>query len=91
MRKVKLFLGLFLLAIFMVSCSKPTLEDDARKAAYLTKQSMEYSMQNDFQNAESNYREVQKIMDKYRSSEDFEKFHETYNYFLQDMAEEPEN
>ena len=86
MSKIKLFLGLFLMSIFLLSCSEPTLEDDARTAAFLTKQSMEYSLTNDLKNSESNYMEVQKIMDKYRYSDDFGKFYEMYNFYLQEYA-----
>lgn len=87
MRKIKLFFSIFLLGFFVISCSGPTLEEDAQKAAFLTKESMRFSMESNLQKAENCYMEVQKIMEKYRNTDEFEKFHETYNFYLQDYGE----
>ncbi len=87
MRKFKVSAGIFLTCLFLISCSEPSLEDDAKKAAYLTTQSMEFSLENDLKSAESNFHEVQKIMDKYRDTEDFRKFHDLYDLFLQEYAD----
>jgi hypothetical protein len=86
MNKIKFMAGC-LACVFMLSCSQPTIEDDARKAAYLTHQSMEYSTDNELGAAESNYMEVQKIMDKYRYTEDFQQFHDLYSLYLDEYLE----
>ncbi|GAB6011009.1 hypothetical protein [Viscerimonas tarda] len=90
MKRVKLLLSFFLFFIFVASCSEPTLEEDARKAAYLTQQSMTYSRENNLEQAESNYNEVQRIMDKYRQTEDFRKFYDTYDFYLREYLENAE-
>lgn len=81
---------MFLTAVFMLSCSEPTMEEDAQKAAYLSKISMELSVDNKLEEAEGNYAEVQKIMDKYRYTDKFQHFYDMYNLYLQNYLEESE-
>jgi len=76
------FLGIF--SFFLLSCSEPTIEEDARKAADLTMESNEYTRDNDFSSAGKKYAEVQEIMDKYKKMNKFDEFYQIYISIMQD-------
>lgn len=68
-------------------CSKPSLEEDARQAAELSRLSNEYAMNNDMAAAGKAYSEVQDIMRKYKDEGKFNEFYEFYNSYLQESAQ----
>ncbi|MDR1810708.1 MAG: hypothetical protein LBR34_09975 [Prevotella sp.] len=88
MNKLKKILALFPVAVFMLSCSEPTMEEDAQKAAYLYNLSREHSANKQFEEAAGDYMEVQKIIDKYRYTEKFQHFCDIYNLYLRNYLEE---
>jgi len=86
--RVKYFCNalLVLLSAFLLSCSEPTLEDDARVAAELTQQSNQYTRENNFKEAGRTYKEVQEIMDKYKKMDKFDEFYTTYISYLHEAS-----
>lgn len=81
------FLLLFgILAILLVSCSQPSMEDDARRAAELSIESNTSAMENDLRAAGKLYEQSQKIMNKYRQNGKFDEFYELYINCLQENA-----
>lgn len=86
--KVK-YIYTFLIALFSIllfSCSEPTMEEDARRAADLTSQSNQYSRENNFKEAGRTYKEVQEIMAKYKKMDRFDEFYATYIAYMQDAS-----
>lgn len=75
-----------LLSALLLSCSEPTMEEDAQRAADLTSQSNQYSMENDYKGAGRAYEEVQEIMTKYKRLEKFDEFYMLYISYLQDAS-----
>lgn len=75
-----------LTSVIATSCSEPTMEEDAQKAAQLTALSNKYSMENDMTNAASAYTKSEKIMNKYKDLGKFEEFYSLYISSLQDQA-----
>lgn len=74
----------FVLAIlFLVACSEPTIDDDAKKAAKLAAISNNYAKNNDMEKAGNTYREVQSIIDKYKQQDKFEEFYKLYSGYLE--------
>lgn len=66
-----------------MSCSEPSLEDDAKQAANLMNQSNQYAMDNEVSKAGRVYTEAQEIIKKYRHKPDFDKFYEIYSSYLE--------
>lgn len=81
MKNICLYL-LFTL-VFFSSCGKPSLEDDARKAAEFTNESNRRASDSDFQGASRYYNEAQEIIDRYRGEENFHEFISQYDGFLE--------
>jgi len=83
------YLYTFLIAIvsmLFISCSEPTMEEDAQRAADLTTMSNQFSKDNDFKEAGRTYAEVQEIMMKYKKMEKFDEFYMIYISYLQDAS-----
>ena len=86
-RTIPVFGILFiLLSALLLSCSEPTMEEDAQRAADLTSQSNEYSRENNYREAGRAYEEVQEIMTKYKRLEKFDEFYMIYISLLQDAS-----
>ena len=77
---------LTLFSVFLLSCSEPTLENDALKAAELTSQSNQYSRENNFAEAGRTYAQVQEIMNKYKKMNKFDEFYMFYISYMQDAT-----
>jgi hypothetical protein len=71
---------LFLFGVFSSSCS--SLEDDAKKAADLSKKSIEYTTEMKFDKAEQAYKEAQEYFRKYEEKGQLKEFSEHYNECL---------
>lgn len=84
MRKIAYILLLVFSIYALPSCSEPTMEEDARKAAELTMQSNQYSLDNDMSNAGKTYAESQKIMNKYKKMDQFDEFYQIYLGYLEE-------
>ena len=72
----------FIFLAFVVSCSQPTIEEDAKNAADLINQSNQAAMDNEVNRAGQTYTKAQEIIRKYRHSPDFDQFYEIYSSFL---------
>jgi len=70
----------------LISCSEPTMEEDARKAAELAMMSNQYSRDNDLANASRAYGEVQEIMTKYKKKNKFDEFYQLYIGFMHESS-----
>lgn len=73
-----LFLGFLLFGA--VSCS--SLDNDAKKAAKLSKKSIEYTTEMEFDKAEKAYKDSQDFFKKYENSGHLEEFLKAYNRYL---------
>lgn len=87
MNRVKLILlfGIFF-SMFFMACSEPSIQDDAQKAAELSRLSNASAMENDLSSAGKLYNEAQEIMNKYRQNGKFDEFYQLYSSFLQESA-----
>lgn len=83
--KLVLLLSVFLSTLFL-ACSEPSMQEDARKAAELSRLSNVSAMENNLSAAAELYTECQEIMDKYRRNGQFDEFYELYTSFLQESA-----
>lgn len=73
-------------SLFFLACSEPSIEDDAQKAAELSRLSNISAMENDLGAAGKQYDEAQTIMNKYRQNGKFEEFYQLYSTYLQESA-----
>lgn len=73
-------------SMFLLSCSEPTIQDDAQKAAELSRLSNVSAMENDLGTAGKLYNEAQTIMNKYRQNGKFDEFYQLYSGYLQQSA-----
>ena len=62
------------------ACS--SLDGDAKKAAELSKKSIDYAKDSDLQKAEELYKESQQIIDEYRKTDEYEEFQKAYNKYM---------
>lgn len=85
MRKLA-FLSIILLTILLSSCS--SLESDAKEAAELNIQSLEYIKEQELEKAEEVYKEVQEIIARYKETE---KYLEFYKLYSEQMLKETSN
>lgn len=69
-----------ILLFLCVSCS--SVDSDAKKAAELNLESIEYVKQQDLQEAEILYKESQEIVNRYKNTEKEEEFYVAYNKYL---------
>ena len=76
-------LCLLFVALLFSSCGKPSLEEDAQKAAGFTNISNQRASDNDYQGAEKYYKDAQEIIDKYRGGDNFRDFFSLYNGYLE--------
>ncbi|MFV0469915.1 MAG: hypothetical protein ACK5MK_13430 [Dysgonomonas sp.] len=64
------------------------MDDDAKDAARLAKQSVEYSKNKDVDKAEKSFLECQDIIDKYRPTPQYAEFEMMYNKYLLEGIDE---
>ncbi len=81
----RIVLLLIFLPLFS-SCSEPTMEEDARTAADLSRISNQCAIENDMAGAGKAYNEVQTIMEKYKDLDKFDEFYDLYGSFLGESA-----
>lgn len=85
--KLHRILLLLLISLFLHACSEPTMEEDARSAADLSRISNQCAIDNDIAGAGEAYGKVQVIMDKYKELGKFNEFYELYGSFLAEKAQ----
>lgn len=85
MRLLTILLSISLASI-LFACSGPSIEEDARSAADLSRISNQCAIDNDMTGAGKAYSEAQAIMEKYKNLGKFEEFYEIYNSYLQESA-----
>lgn len=73
---------LLLATVILLSACNPSIEDDARSAADLTRISNEYARNNDMAAAGKAYNDVQDIMNKYKELDRFDEFFGLYNSYV---------
>ncbi|QIK59112.1 hypothetical protein G7050_04345 [Dysgonomonas sp. HDW5A] len=83
--KLVLLFGIFF-SMFFMACSEPSIQDDAQKAAELSRLSNISAMDNDLGAAGKLYNEAQEIMNKYRQNGKFDEFYQLYSSYLQESA-----
>lgn len=69
-----------LLCILLSACS--SVDSDAKKAAALNRESMEYIKEGDLSEAERAYKESQEIVSRYKGTEKYEEFYAAYNSYM---------
>lgn len=69
------------LSIILSGCSA-SIEDDAKQAAKLNKESLEAMMNNDLSKAEKKFKESEEIINKYKGTDKFEEFNTLYHGLL---------
>ncbi|NDV95086.1 hypothetical protein D0T84_09160 [Dysgonomonas sp. 521] len=72
---------IFILFLFF-ACS--SLDNDAKKAAELNKQSIEYAKDADLQKAEELYKESQEIVNSYIGTDEYEEFRKLYHQYMEE-------
>lgn len=70
--------------LMLTACS--SLEKDAKKAAKLSTESLNYLSNGDLKNSEKTYKESQEIMKKYRNTDQFTEFLTIYNEAFENGA-----
>lgn len=70
--------------LMLTACS--SLEKDAKKAAELSTESLNYLSNGDLKNSEKTYKESQEIMKKYRNTDQFTEFLTIYNEAFENGA-----
>lgn len=83
--KLVLLFGIFF-SLFFMACSEPSIQEDAQKAAELSRLSNVSAMENDLGAAGKLYNEAQEIMNKYRQNGKFDEFYQLYSSYLQESA-----
>lgn len=74
-------LPVILLFVFVLSsCS--SLDSDAKKAAELNKESLEYIRQQNLEKAEKAYKASQEIVSRYKGTEQYMEFHKAYSEYM---------
>ena len=79
MRK-SIILITILLSFVFAGCS--SIEDDAKKAAELNKESVEHTRANNLDKAKEAYDKSQAIISLYKGTDEYDKFYKTYLDFL---------
>ncbi|HMM04293.1 hypothetical protein [Dysgonomonas sp.] len=82
--KLAFLLTFISLAILFIACS--SVDSDARKAAQLNKESIEYVKEGDLQEAERAYKEAQEILSRYKGTEKYDEFQVAYNNYMHGEA-----
>lgn len=83
MKFIKIIVCFISFSMLFLACSKPSMDDDARKAAELSGLSTQRAVDNDWSTSNKYYQEAQEIIDKYRDSDKFEEFYTLYNNYLE--------
>jgi len=79
MKKLVSLLTIILLFL-CASCS--SLDSDAKRAAELNTESMDYIKKQDLQKAEELYKESQEIINQYKNTDKYKDFYTAYNKYL---------
>lgn len=83
MGKLKFILFFILGVVMLTSCKEPSIEDDAKEAAECTRMSNQMARENDLKGAEKYYRDAQEIIEKYRTTDQFDNFFMLYNGYVE--------
>ncbi|MEN9919454.1 MAG: hypothetical protein RL662_1890 [Bacteroidota bacterium] len=86
MKKIIYSILLGLCSFILFSCTQPTIEEDAERAAELMMRSNQYNTDNNISAASETYREAQDIMNKYKRLDKFDEFYQLYIACMQDGA-----
>lgn len=78
--KLAFLLTFIPLVILFTACS--SVDSDARKAAQLNKESIEYVKEGDLEEAERTYKESQEILSRYKGTEKYDEFQSAYNTYM---------
>lgn len=78
--KLAFLLTFISLVILFTACS--SLDSDAKKAAQLNKESIEYVKEGDLEEAERAYKESQEILSRYKGTEEYDEFQSAYNTYM---------
>lgn len=78
-KTISLFFILFTL-ITLASCS--SVDGDAKEAAELNKKSISYIKEQNLEKAEELYKKSQKIIARYKGTEQYAEFHQIYSEYL---------
>lgn len=70
------------LSTFFASCS--SMEDDAKNAADLSKESLNYVRSNQLDKAKDAYDKSQAIINQYKETEQYQEFYKAYNSYFAD-------
>lgn len=80
MKKLASLLVILLFVFILSSCS--SLDSDAKKAAELNKESLEYVRQQNLEEAEKAYKASQEIVNRYKGTEQYLEFHKAYSGYM---------
>lgn len=80
MKKV-FWISFISLSLVLSGCSV-SMEDDAKQAAKLNKESLEAMMDNDLSKAEKKFKESEDIINKYKGTDKFDEFNALYHELL---------
>jgi PBP1b-binding outer membrane lipoprotein LpoB len=73
----------FLIFILFLFSACSSLDSDAKKAAELNKQSIEYAKNADLKKAEELYKESQEIVNSYIGSDEYDEFNKAYHQYME--------
>lgn len=84
MKKSAYLYSTLLLTILLGGCN--SLDSDAKKAARLNHESIEYIKAADLQKAEELYKESRNIIASYKDTDKFEEFYTAYNSYMENSS-----
>ncbi|WP_029906606.1 hypothetical protein [Prevotella sp. 10(H)] len=73
-------------SLFFMACS--TVDSDAKKAAELNKESIEYVKAGNLMEAERIYKESKEIVSRYKGTEKYNEFSKAYSTYMYGKVEE---
>lgn len=77
---MRILLLVVLSAFIFAACS--STDSDAKEAAMLIKESINYTRSNELDKAKEAYDKAQAIMNRYKGAKQYEEFHKAYTTYL---------
>lgn len=84
--KKRIFLYIPILMLILSGCS--SLDDDAKKAADYSRESIELVRTKDLDEAKEKYDKAQSIINEYKNTDKYQEFNTAYNAYLHNEAGE---
>ena len=77
---MRTYFFIVLLSFSLIACT--SVDSDAKEAAALVKESIDYTRNNELEKAKDMYDKSQAIMNRYKGTKQYEAFHKAYTIYL---------